>query len=90
MPPNRLSFTEGSPAPELYASLKAEERASLDEVLEYIRDVPFPHGDTITKRLMTPHLVYVFDDDEWQIAYTMRFLPKENSYDISVHAIARL
>lgn len=88
--PNRLSFTESSHASEFYAFLGVEERASLDAVLEYIRDVPFPHGDTITKRLMTPHLVYVFDDNEWQIAYTMQYLPGENSYDISVHSIARL
>ena len=88
--PNRLSFTEGSQASEFYASLGLKDRDSLDAALEYVRDVPFPHGDTITKRLMTPHLVYVFDDNEWQIAYTMRFLPEENSYDISVHAIARL
>ena len=72
--PNRLSFTEGSHASEFYASLRVEGRDSLDAVLEYIRDVPFPHGDTVTKRLMTPHLVYVFDDNEWQIAYTMRYL----------------
>lgn len=62
--PNRLSFTEGSHASEFYASLRAEDRDSLDAVLEYIRDVPFPHGDTVTKRLMAPHLVYVFDDNE--------------------------
>ena len=88
--PSRLGFTEGSYASDFYASLGVGDRDSLDAVLEYIRDVPFPHGDTVTKRLMTPHLVYVFDDNEWQIAYTMRFLPRENSYDISVHAIARL
>ena len=88
--PNSLSFTEGSPAAAFYASLGAEERASLDAALEYVRDVPFPHGDIITKRIMAPHLVYVFDDNEWQIAYTMRFLAGESSYDISVHAIARL
>ena len=88
--PNRLTISEGSPAHRLYTSLTPEARVSLDAALDYIRDAPFPHGDLITARLLPPVVVYEYRDDDWRISYSLGISPTGATYEISVHAIARV
>ena len=88
--PNRLSISEDSPAHRLYTSLAPDARVSLDAALDYIRDAPFEHGDLITARLLPPVVVYEYRDDEWRISYSLGISPSGATYEISVHAIARL
>ena len=54
-----------------YDSLSEAERESLDIALDYIKSVPFEHGGIITRRLMSPVMVYTYDDGRWRIMYTL-------------------
>ena len=83
--PNRLSLS--SPADKFYRSLNPRDRATLDKVLDYIRDVPFPHGDIITVRYMPPVMVYTYDDGVWKCTYGLGLVPETTQYLISVHSI---
>ena len=87
--PNRLSFSSGGAAARLYASLRGEERSSLDRALDYIKDAPFAHSETVTAHFAPPVVVYVYQDEDWRISYTLGFLPAEAAFDINIHAIAR-
>ncbi len=88
---NRLSLSSGGPAATFYNSLNPEERRSLDVALEYIRDVPFEHGGIITKRFMSPLMIYVYEDAEWKISYGLSFRPGHyTEYDIGIWSIARV
>ena len=88
--PNHLSLSPNSQAASFYSSLDADALASLDEALDYIRDAPFAHGDTVRRQYMPPVYVYVYRDNQWRISYSLGALPRYATYDISVHAIARL
>ena len=85
--PNHLVFSKGSPAEDTYLSLGQQARNSLDSVLDYIRDMPFPHGDTIVSVFMPPVVVYYYNDDMWEIVFGMSYLPSEQVFRIGIHAI---
>lgn len=88
--PNRILFSANGNATDFYNSLNTQDRNSLDEALEYIRDFPFEHGDTIERRLMPPVTIYLFRDDYWRISYSLSFQPTEPFVvDINIFAIAR-
>ena len=70
----------------MYTSLRGEDRSSLDHALAYMRDVPFAHSETITTRFVPPVVVYVYQDEDWRISYTLGFLPAEAEFDINIHA----
>ena len=57
-----------------------EARNSLETALDYIRDIPFPHGDTIVSVSMPPVTVYYYNDDRWQITYALSYLPSERIF----------
>ena len=59
-----------------------EGRASLKEALHYIRDVPFEHGHMVTRRMMEPVMMYMYNDENWRIAYTLSKVPGELTYII--------
>ena len=58
---NQLTFS-AEKVRRFYDSLSEDERKSLDVALDYIKSVPFEHGDIITKRLMPTVMVYTYDD----------------------------
>ncbi|MYE54475.1 MAG: hypothetical protein F4X34_04675 [Chloroflexi bacterium] len=87
--PNRILFSVNGNATDFYNSLNTQERNSLDEALEYIRDFPFEHGDTVIRRIRPPVVIYLFRDDYWRISYSLSTHPTEPiSVDISIFAIA--
>ena len=87
--PNRIQFSVNGNATDFYASLNTQDRNSLDKVLEYIRDFPFEHGDTIERRYMPPVTIYLFRDDNWRVSYSISSHPTEPLImDISIFAIA--
>ena len=87
--PNQLVFSEGSSADETYRSLDQEARRSLDSALDYIKDMPFPHGDTIVSVAMSPVVVYYYNDDMWEITFSLSYLKSEQVFRIGIHAISR-
>ena len=88
--PNRLRISRNGKATQFYRSLNEEERLSLDEALDYIRDVPFPHGNTIVRRSRPPAFIYYFSDEMWRISYHLSLIhPGGTEYDIEILAIAR-
>ena len=88
--PNRISFSANGNAIDFYNSLNTQERNSLDEALDYIRDFPFEHGDTVVRRIRPPVVIYLFRDDYWRISYSLSFHHTEPlSMDIIIFAMAR-
>ncbi len=87
---NRLTFSRNGPARSFYASLPYDDRKALDEILEYIKDFPFEHGDIITKRFAPPVYIYVYRDDEWRISYGLSFHRGSVYCDIGIWAISRV
>ena len=88
--PNRILFSVNGNATDFYNSLNTQDRNCLDEALEYIRDFPFEHGETVQRRYMPPVTIYLFRDDRWRISYSLSSHPTEPlRVDISIFAIAR-
>ena len=83
--PNRLSLSY--PVVEFYRSLNPIRRASLDKAFDYIRDVPFEHGDIITRRLLLPVMVYTYNDGVWRCTYSLGLIPETVVYTIGVHSV---
>ena len=82
---NSLSLS--CPVVEFYRSLNPIRRASLDGAFEYIRDVPFEHGDIITSRLLAPVMVYTYNDGVWRCTYSLGLIHETIAYTISVHSV---
>lgn len=87
---NRLTFSSGGPAARLYRSLDPDTRSSLDSALDYIRDVPYPHGEVITTRHMPPVTVYEYNDGTWKVSYGLGYDREQRIFHISVWAIRHL
>ena len=83
--PNRLSLS--CPVVEFYRSLNPIRQASLDKAFDYIRDVPFEHGDTVTKRFMPPVMVYTYNDGVWRCTYSLGLIPETIVFTISVRSV---
>ena len=62
----------------------------MDLALDYIKDVPFPHGEVVTARQMPPVTVYEYNDGIWRIAYSLGYQRELGIFDISVWAIRYL
>jgi hypothetical protein len=82
---NSLSLSY--PVVEFYRSLNPIRRASLDKAFDYIRDVPFEHGDIITRRLLPPVMVYTYNDGVWRCTYSLGLIPETITYTISVYSV---
>ena len=89
---NVIQLKKGSQAARIYRTIPAQDRESLDDALEYIQDIPWGHGDIITKRSMPGCRgdLYVYRDDDWDIAYDLHFNPYAVEFTISVWAIDRI
>ena len=86
--PNRIQFSASGNAIAFYKALPPQKRQSLDTVLDYIRDVPFEHGDLITKRSAPPVVIYTYTDERWRILYTLSTQPEQApDMNIAVFAI---
>ena len=59
----------------------------MEEAFRYIVEMPFEHGDTITRRLMPPVMLYTYRDESWQIVYTLDRLTGQLDFNINVVAI---
>ena len=83
--PNRLSLS--CPVVEFYRSLNPIRQASLDKAFDYIRDVPFEHGDIVTSRFMSPVMVYTYNDGVWRCTYSLGLIPETIVFTISVCSV---
>lgn len=59
----------------------------LREALRYILEMPFEHGDTITRRMMPPVMLYTYHDENWEIVYTLDRVSGELDFNINVVGI---
>ena len=85
--PNRIQFSTSGKAVEFYKSLPYQKRQSRDTTLDYIRDVPFEHGDIITKRFASPVVIYTYTDEQWRIMYTLSTQPGQ-APDMNIEVFA--
>ena len=85
--PNRIRFSESGPARTVYENLREDERREIEEILEYIRDVPFEHGAVIRRMYRPPVTFYVYYDERWRVSYSLSL--RGAFYDIGVWSIER-
>ena len=85
--PNHIQFSTSGNAVEFYKALPSQKRQSLDTALDYIRDVPFEHGDLITKRSAPPVVIYTYTDERWRILYTLSAQPGQ-APDMNIEVFA--
>ena len=86
---NRLRISSAGKARAFIDSLDNLSRQSLYEALGYIQDIPFEHGNIITRKMMPPVMVYTYNDGRWRILYSLSGLSGHVEYDIGVYSISR-
>ncbi len=86
--PNSIRFSESGPARTVYEGLSPDESQQVDDVLDYIRDVPFEHGAVVQRMYRPPVVLYVYDDGQWRISYGLSH--RGAYYDIGIWNIARV
>ena len=82
-------FSLDGNASQFYRSLSPHQQEELRDALDYIRDVPFEHGDTIVKRVVDSEFIYLYEDDLWRISFKTILQNPSNarSFTISILAI---
>ena len=86
--PNQLWFDKGGPAERFYRDLDPEARASLDQVLDHIRDNSAPDSARITSVFMSPVVIYYYEDDDWKVSFNPSYYRSDESMHVQVWAIA--
>ena len=84
---NQLNLSSSGNARVFINSLDSESRALLEEAFRYIVEMPFEHGDTITRRMMPPVMLDTYHDEYWEIVYTLDKLSGQLDFNINVVAI---
>ncbi len=84
MPRNTLSFSRNA-ANFILDDLDKEERESIGDALDYIKERPYEQKGLITSRFASPVVLYEYDDNEWRIIYTISYV--ESGLWIGVHSI---
>lgn len=82
--PNVLRIDSAGPAAAFYRSLDGPVRAALDTILDYIRDNPQPDGERITSILLSPVVIYYFNDSELKLSYGLSYFPDERQWQIDM------
>lgn len=85
---NRLEISRSSPAASYIPKEGLPKSHPLSQSLNRLRDNPHPRdNDLVVERHMPPITLYVFNDGNYSIAYSLSYLPDKGIDLISIYSI---